>query len=216
MFFFFIFLYSLSILPTLPKTQTPSKSAQEVEWVTREVEIYLNSLRYLKTYFIQNDETGKNHCGLLYFWRPAAKFGSMRIDYEPKIGQSILADHTGLIVYSSKSKKEDYYFLDQTPAAFILKPKISFSGQGIKVQQVSFFSSNRLAMTVNTEQGQITFFFQLEPNKKIKHLLGWNVLTAQGNHTSIMFQVPFLPLNHSQKIQEIFTIQSIRSYWNKK
>jgi outer membrane lipoprotein-sorting protein len=180
-----------------------------------DIENYLNSLRSLEAHFIQNDETGKKIGGILYFWRPAGKFGSMRIDYEPKIAQSILADHTGLIVYSSKSKKEDYYFLDQTPAAFILKPKISFAHQEMKVQKISFFSPDKLAATLNTEQGQVTFFFKLGFKGKIEYLLGWNVITAQGNQTSLIFQTPLLPVSHYQKIQEIFTIQSIRKYWNK-
>ena len=146
------------------------------------LEDYMNSLRAITARFLQVSEGGAIREGELALLRP----GKMRITYAPPDKDFMVADGTFLHSWDSEIKGQTSLPLSSTPAAFLLRDKISFHDD---VVLTGFSHENHLFRVTltgkeNPEEGALTLIFEDNPLL----LRQWRVLDAQGNTTGVQLE----------------------------
>ena len=147
-------------------------------------EEYLNSIRSLKSSFVQTASHGGVAEGTLYLQRP----GTMRIDYKPPTPLQLFADGTWLIYLDSELQQVNQVPLNATPAAFLVRDHISLSGD-IAVKRVTRRRGTlnfHLTQSENSDAGQLVVTLADSPLS----LRGWTVIDAQGVETTVTLVGP--------------------------
>lgn len=147
----------------------------------RRYEDYMNSMTTLEGTFEQTCSDGRAQTGTVYISRP----GKMRLDYDAPSPLLVVANGEWLITYDRELDEATYISLDNTPAGFILRPKVMFSND-VKVVKARPLNGTDMAITVvkrdDEDQGQITLVFAQDPVV----LKEWTVVDSRGNRTRVV------------------------------
>lgn len=147
---------------------------------TQKYENYLNSWQTLSGDFTQTNSRGKTETGKIQISRP----GKMRLTYNPPSPLLIVADGKWLITYDRQEDEVNYVSLENTPAAFILRPQVRFSGD-VAITHVIPKEDNTTEISLirrdDPESGYITLVFEDDPVS----LKEWSVVDAQGITTRV-------------------------------
>jgi len=148
---------------------------------TQKYENYLNSLKTLSGDFSQSNSQGQTSTGKIQISRP----GKMRLTYNPPSNLLIVADGKWLITYDRQADDVNYVSLENTPAAFILRPQVRFSGD-VAITHIIPKEDNTTEISLirrdDPEAGYITLVFEDDPIA----LKEWSVIDAQGITTRVV------------------------------
>lgn len=148
---------------------------------TQKYENYLNSLQTLSGDFTQTNSRGQSSQGKIQISRP----GKMRLTYAPPSALLIVADGKWLITYDKQADDVNYVSLENTPAAFILRPQVRFSGD-VAITNVIPKDDNTTEISLvrrdDPDSGYITLVFEDNPVS----LKEWSVMDAQGITTRVV------------------------------
>lgn len=161
-------IYSLFVL-TLSLT-----GAMAVEG-TEKYESYLNEIKTLSGTFNQINSRGQTAQGEIQISRP----GKMRLSYAPPSNLLIVANGKWLVTKDPLADEVNYVSLENTPAAFILRPQVRFNGDVAVTNIVPKDDGTTeisLIRTEDPEAGYITLIFEDNPIS----LKGWRITDAQG------------------------------------
>ncbi len=174
---------------------------------TQIYENYLNSVKTLSGQFTQVNNRGKSVTGTIQISRP----GKLRLTYNPPSSLVIVSDGKWLINYDRDSDEKTYLTMDKTPAAFILRPNIRFSGDVAVTSVVP--KGDQTAITLikkeDPDEGYITLVFDNDPLA----LSEWSVVDAQGAETrvilsnmqsNVQLQAGLFNIESPNLIQQIF------------
>ncbi len=151
--------------------------AQDVQKFER----YLNELKTLSGEFTQLNSKGQKATGTIQISRP----GKMRLTYNPPSSLLIVADGKWLVTYDKDADETNYVSLDNTPAAFILRPQIRFSGDVAITSVVpKQDGTTEISLTRKAEPdaGYISLVFANNPVA----LKEWSVVDSQGIKTRVI------------------------------
>lgn len=144
-------------------------------------EDYLNSLKTLSGNFMQINSKGERARGTIQMDRP----GKMRLTYTNPSNLLIIADGKWLITKDVQADEVNYISLENTPASFILRPYISFSGD-VAITNIIPKGNNMTEISLirrdDPDTGYITLVFRENPIA----LKEWKVLDAQGIETRVV------------------------------
>lgn len=148
---------------------------------------YFNHATTMVADFVQLGADGGRLQGQLFVAKP----GHMRFEYDPPSPVEIVADGTSVAVIDNKLRKQDLYFIGQTPLKFLLQEHIDLA-QDTKVLDVD---SNPRTTAIRIEDratfggtARITLVFDT-PTFQLRQ---WIVADAQGYETTIsLFRVDF-------------------------
>lgn len=142
-------------------------------------ENYLNSLKTLSGEFSQVNSKGQKASGIIQISRP----GKMRLTYDPPSSLLIVSNGKWLITYDRQADDVNYVSLENTPAAFILRPHIRFSGDVTitRIEPKEGETAISLVRKEEPEMGYITLVFNDNPLS----LKEWSVVDAQGIETRV-------------------------------
>jgi outer membrane lipoprotein-sorting protein len=145
-----------------------------------EIERYLDSIRTMAADFQQIDQEGRVATGRIFLARP----GRMRVEYDPPTPYLLVASSGALVYYDSEIDQVTTLPISATPAAFLLKDKISLT-QGVTVRS---FERGRGAIRVEVVDaqdegaGSVLMVFEDQPLA----LKQWTVTDAQGIKTQVV------------------------------
>lgn len=143
------------------------------------IETYLNSVRTIRSSFVQTASNGHISEGTLYLARP----GKLRIDYTPPVQLQIFGDDVWLIFVDSELKEVNQLPISATPAALLLKDKIRLSGDVTVQRIVREKGLIRLHVVQSNEPdaGRLIVTIAEAP----LGLRGWTVVDPQGIETTV-------------------------------
>ncbi len=143
-------------------------------------ENYLNKMKTLSGEFSQRDSRGRTATGTIQISRP----GRMRLTYNPPSNLLMVADGKWLITCDREADQVDYVSLENTPAAFILRPNVKFSGKVEIVGMIPKVKTTEITLVQKdeSEAGTITLVFQNDPIE----LKEWRLVDAQGVETQVI------------------------------
>jgi outer membrane lipoprotein-sorting protein len=142
---------------------------------TEKYENYLNGIKTLSGDFTQINSRGQTAEGKIQISRP----GKMRLSYAPPSNLLIVANGKWLVTKDPLADEVNYVSLDNTPAAFILRPQVRFSGDVAVTNIIPKDDGTTEISLIRTEDpdaGYITLIFENSPIS----LKGWRVIDAQG------------------------------------
>jgi outer membrane lipoprotein-sorting protein len=145
-----------------------------------EIERYLDSIRTMSAEFQQIDQEGRVATGRIFLARP----GRMRVEYDPPTPYLLVASSGALVYYDAEIDQVTTLPISATPAAFLLKDKISLT-QGVTVKS---FERGRGAIRVEVVDaqdegaGSVLMVFEDRPLA----LKQWTVTDAQGIKTQVV------------------------------
>ncbi|MBI2707921.1 MAG: outer membrane lipoprotein carrier protein LolA [Proteobacteria bacterium] len=174
---------------------------------TQKYENYLNELKTLSGEFTQTNSKGQSVTGTIQISRP----GKMRLDYNPPSSLLIVADGKWLVTYDKEADETSYVSLDNTPAAFILRPYIQFSGDVAITSIIPKGNATEISLIrkEDPDAGYISLVFANNPIS----LKEWSVVDPQGIKTRVVLSkidsnVDLHPglfmINSPNLIQQIF------------
>ena len=108
----------------------------------------------------------------------------MRLTYNPPSSLLIVADGKWLITKDREADEVDYTSLEKTPAAFILRPHVRFSGD-VEVTNVVPRDETTEVSLIRKEEpdaGYITLVFKDNPVA----LKEWSIIDSQGIETRVI------------------------------
>lgn len=141
---------------------------------------YLNAIDTLQARFLQVDGRGGVAEGDLYVDRP----GKMRLAYDPPTPVLIVADGVYVIYVDLELGEPSYLDIDDTPAAFLLKPEWSFSDDGVTVKEIvrqPGIIEITATQSGGATSGELTFVFSEGPFE----LRQWRVKDAQSQEITV-------------------------------
>jgi outer membrane lipoprotein-sorting protein len=148
------------------------------------IEAYLNSIRTLRSRFLQASPDGSLARGTFYMHRP----GRMRIEYDPPIGNYIVADGWFIHFWDAELRQQSNAPIGSTMAELILRDDLLLSG-AITVNDVQRGPGRievELIETRDPAKGRLTLVFEDSPLQLRK----WRVLDAQGLTTEVALLDP--------------------------
>jgi len=174
---------------------------------TQRFEDYLNQLTTLSGEFTQTNSNGQRVTGTIQLSRP----GKMRLDYHPPSSLLVVADGRWLVTYDKEADEVNYVSLDNTPAAFILRPYIQFSGDVAITSIIPKGGATEITLIRKEEPdtGYISLVFSNNPVA----LKEWSVVDSQGVKTRVVLSkietnIPLSPslfiIKNPNLIQELF------------
>lgn len=141
---------------------------------------YLNNIETLQARFLQVDGRGGVAEGDLYIDRP----GKMRLAYDPPTPILIVADGFYVIYVDLELGEPSYLDIDDTPAAFLLKPEWSFVDDTVTVKDI-IRQPGVVEITATQANdplgGELTFVFADGPFE----LRQWRVKDAQSQEITV-------------------------------
>jgi outer membrane lipoprotein-sorting protein len=168
--------------PAAAEDMTPVKTIDGAERkaLLQDVEGYLNSITTMQADFIQTHSDGSRYNGAFYMSRP----GRLRFEYAPPNGDYIVAD--GLLVHYWDSETKNYSNapIGSTLADFLLRKKISLSGD-LTVTNVQQTPDNRVLITLfqtaDRQAGQLALLIEQNPLR----LKRWRIIDGTGAMTEV-------------------------------
>lgn len=177
------------VLPQVAEAQAQSGAARAMAPLTAEdrdlvkrAEVYLNGIDTMEGRFSQVDSANKRATGAIYLSRP----GRLRFEYDAPVPVLIVANGRHLIHYDRDLKTASYINQRDTPAWFLLSPKIEMQGD-VTVTDVRRRDGKVLITLIKTSepnQGSVTLAFSEDPMR----LEQWAVSDAQGIVTYVTLQ----------------------------
>lgn len=167
---FWILLLAFGLMTVEAKADATSDVAR--------AESYLNTLKTVRAEFVQQNSAGETSSGKFWLQRP----GRLRFQYEAPVAHFMVADGAFINFWDAKVKNQTSAPISQTLADFILRDKISFSGD-VKVdgvQNKEGVLSIRLVQAASPQSGSLTLVFDAQPLQ----LRQWQVVDAQGQTTT--------------------------------
>lgn len=144
------------------------------------IQDYLNGITVLTSDFIQTNYDGDKVRGKIWLKRTGAEGGKLRIDYEKRIPQRIIALQNNLYIYDLvTNEKPDPQNLGNMPAAFILQNEINLAKDAVFDAPVKSSDGQLLSIRL-TDPAPITLMFSLYENGNIKGLAGWVIEDSKG------------------------------------
>lgn len=145
-------------------------------------ERWFNSLDDARADFIQIGPDGSEATGTFYLNRP----GRMRFEYDAPLRDFIVADGVMVHFYDGELDDTSNALIGQTPAEFILRNNLDFTGTSDKlIVTETRHSDDVFRMTLvqrnDPEAGKIFLDFAKDPI----YLIGWGILDAMGGYTKI-------------------------------
>lgn len=141
---------------------------------------YLNNIETLQARFLQVDGRGGVAEGDLYLDRP----GKMRLAYDPPTPVLIVADGFYVIYVDLELGEPSYLDIDDTPAAFLLKPEWSFVDESVVVTDIVRQPGVVEITATQVDDplgGELTFVFTKGPFE----LRQWRVKDAQSQEITV-------------------------------
>lgn len=133
----------------------------------KEIENYLENIKYLTASFIQESPDGSKVNGKFYLSRP----GKMRVDYSGTSGILIIANGNVLIYQDLELDETSYLTTNSTPASFLTRENISFAAKDVLITGVKK-NNNTIRVSVEKknrkEAGEFSLTFDLNPIKFVK------------------------------------------------
>jgi outer membrane lipoprotein-sorting protein len=184
--------------PALAQTQGVAIRSKADQADIARIEAYLNTIRTMKSRFLQISSDGDYSEGTLYFSKP----GKMRLEYDDPNPNLIVSDGVNLIFFDKELGQVSYFDLDGTQAAILLADNISFSTGDVLVTRLER-GPGVLRLTVAKEsdplEGNMTLIFSDRPLALKK----WTVIDAQGIATNISLLGPRFGVPLGQKLFEV-------------
>ena len=149
-----------------------------------EIERYLDGIRTMAAKFQQFDQEGRLATGRIYLARP----GRMRVEYDPPTPYLLVASSGALVYYDAEIDQVTTLPLSSTPAAFLLKDRISLT-DGVAVKS---FERGPGVLRVEVADakdegaGSVLMVFEDRPLA----LKQWTVTDAQGIKTQVVLSDP--------------------------
>jgi outer membrane lipoprotein-sorting protein len=158
-------------------------TAGQADLVSR-VEAYLNSIRTMRSRFLQIGPSGEVSRGTVLISRP----GKLRIEYDPPSPVLILTESNYLMLYDKDLQSRSYASLDDSLAGFLVRPKIRLSGDVAlrKLEETRGIVRLTLAQADSPEAGTLTLVFDDGPLS----LRQWVVVDGQGGETRVSLENP--------------------------
>ncbi len=145
-----------------------------------EIERYLDSIRTMAAEFQQYDQEGRVATGRIFLARP----GRMRVEYDPPTPYLLVASSGALVYYDAEIEQVTTLPLSSTPAAFLLKERISLT-DGVIVKSFERGPGALRVEIADAEDqaaGSVLMVFQDRPMT----LRQWTVTDAQGIKTQVV------------------------------
>lgn len=146
------------------------------------VSAYLNTIRTLKSGFVQIGPEGDATQGVLYIEKP----GRIRFEYQPPSPLLIVAANGTLYVRNAQLNTLDHYDLSDTPLGLLLNEKVDLA-HNKAVLGVSQQDGNlvvRARTTTNRNNSNIALVFSW-PSLELRQ---WTVKDNQGGITTVALQ----------------------------
>ena len=144
----------------------------------KKINVYFNNLDNAQGRFVQTTADAKRMRGKFFVKRP----GLFRFEYAAPSKQVILSDGKHLVVEDHDAKKDDKYWIDQTPFRILLRKDVDL----IRDARILEFqeTSDLVVLTIQDKSGEasgrIRLFLAMKPAIEIKE---WMVTDAQGSDT---------------------------------
>ncbi len=149
-----------------------------------EVEHALDSIRTMKSHFVQSSSNGAEAQGVLYLSRP----GKLRINYAPPQHMQIVVQDGWVIQVDTKLETLTYVGLSRTPADILVADKIDF-GRNVRVLGVERGRGLiRVGLVRRGAEDQGTLVLVFDANTLA--LRQWVVNDAQGIVTRVTLTDP--------------------------
>jgi len=143
-------------------------------------ENYLNNLKTFEGHF-SHTSNGKTATGLLRMSRP----WKMRLDYDAPQKLLVVTNKDWLLTYDKDLEESNYVSLSSTPAEFILRPSIQFTGD-VEVTNIIRKQDDTTEITLvkrdEHDAGHITLTFKENPLA----LKEWTIVDPQGSSTTVL------------------------------
>jgi len=169
-------------MPAVPAAATALSPADSA--TVARAEAALNRIRGIESRFIQSSSNGRVAHGTLYVERP----GNLRIDYAPPTPLQVYADGFWLIYLDFELKEANQIPVSTTPAAFLVRDRLSFSGDlavtGVRREKGRLWLD--VVRTEEPDSGRL----RLALDEATLSLLGWVVVDGQGVETRITLVDP--------------------------
>jgi outer membrane lipoprotein-sorting protein len=165
--------------PPAHAIQAPAASSQQAD--VAHIEDYLNGLTTAEADFTFVAPDGTVSRGEFYLSRPS----KLRFEYTDPKGNLLIADGNFVIYWDAGQKEASNLPIDQTPLAFLLKPKISLT-EGLKLlsyEHAAGVVRIQLAQSKDAGDGSVTVAFSDQPLE----LRGWRLIDGQGQITDVTF-----------------------------
>jgi len=149
------------------------------------IETYFNSIRTVRSGFVQQSSNGRQAKGTLYLSRP----GRLRVEYAPPVPVLVVATGTLLIYYDSSLEQLSQLPLSSTPAGILLQEHVSLFDGELTVTSFERRDGTLRVGLIRTGRpgdGSITLVFDAQPLS----LREWEVTDAQGVITAVTLVDP--------------------------
>ena len=170
---------ALAALACLPIAATATTLSGADRRDIARVEVYLNTFSSLKARILQQSSTGHLAEGWLYLSRP----NRVRLDYRPPASLQIYASGYWLAYVDTELEEVTHVPLSSTPAGFLVRDRISLSGDISVVRVERSMGALRLhvVQTEEPETGRVVLTLQDSP-MRLSH---WTIIDAQGVETRV-------------------------------
>jgi outer membrane lipoprotein-sorting protein len=144
-----------------------------------EIEKYFNSIKTLKSRFVQSNPNGSIIQGNLYVRRP----GRMRFEYDPPSQLKIVADGFQVTMWDPTTKDFGQWPIGWTMASFLVKDPLSLSGdlRVEKLERVNGLIEATMSQTSKPKEGKVVVRFAENPMM----LRGWTVIDNRGQQVTV-------------------------------
>lgn len=144
-----------------------------------EIEKYFNSIKTLKSRFVQSNPNGSVIQGTLYVRRP----GRMRFEYDPPSQLKIVADGTQVTMWDPATRDFGQWPIGWTAASFLVKDPLSLSGDLTveKIDRVNGLLEVTMIQARKPQEGKVIVRFAENPML----LRGWTIVDSRGNQVTI-------------------------------
>ena len=148
------------------------------------VEQYLSGIGTMVSRFEQVDQSYGTSKGTIYLQRP----GKLRFEYDPPVPYLIVANGSWLLHYDKELKAATYVGQDQTPAWFLLTPKVSLTGDVTvtRIERGEGVLRLDVVKTASPRDGTVTIELSTTPLQ----IRGWTIVDAQGAVTKVTLHDP--------------------------
>lgn len=166
-----------------PQRMYQAYSADQIAQLDR-VSAYLNSIRTLRSKFIQIGPDGGTDQGELFIEKP----GHIRFAYQPPNPLLIVATDGRMYVKNARLNTVDNYDLSDTPLGLLLNEKVDLAHNkavvGVREQDGALVVQARTTTNRNNSNIQLVF---TSPNIELRQ---WTIKDNQGGITTVALQSP--------------------------
>ncbi len=182
---------TLAVLAVLAAAALPARAAEQLAALTptdrataAKVERALNSVRTMKSHFVQSSSNGVVAEGELWLARP----GELRIDYAPPQHMKLIVQGEWLIQVDTNLQTLTYIPLSRTPADVLVADKLNL-GDDVQVTGVST-DKGLLRVGLNRREAEDQGQLVLVLDETTLALRQWEVTDPQGIVTRVTLTDP--------------------------